>query len=168
MFRAQFLLPFSTEKPLEFLFFFSSMSHLDLNSYWLSTSNSFHETKLWSRGHRLGCFLSNSCTVLGCGWDETPARPHTDNAKTPSMAATTHARTQHTHMRCERLNEDVHLHSHMVAHGRCIPQPTVVHAGDWGSSSKAGNQRGRSSKSAWWGQHIQTCQFVKTNTWVQS
>ena len=154
MFRAKCLLPFSIEKPLEFLFFSSLMSHLDLNSYWLSTSNSFHETKLWSRGHRLGRFLSNSCTVLGCVWGETPARPHTDNAETPSIAATTHTRTQDTHMRCERLNEDVHLHGHMDARGRCSPQSAVV-------SSKAGNQQGRDRKSARRWQHIQTTNFVE-------
>ena len=161
MFRAQFLLALSTEKQVEFLFFFSSMNHIDLNSFWLSTSDTFQETKLWSSGHNLGRFLSNSCTGLGCVWGETPARPHIDNTEMWSMVAATHARTQHTHMRSERLNEDVHLHGHMASRGRCSPLSAVVHGGDWGSSSKAGNQRGRSSKSAWWGQHIQTCQLLR-------
>ena len=98
MFRAQFLLPFSTEKPLKFLFFFSSMSHLELNSFWLSTSNNFHEMKLWSRGHNLGRFLSNSCTGLGCVWGETTTRPHIDNTEMRSMVAATHTQTQHTHI----------------------------------------------------------------------
>ena len=135
MFRAKCLLPFSIEKPLEFLFFFSSMSHVELNSFWLSTSNSFHETKLGLRGHNLGRFLSNSCTSLGCVWGETTTRPHIDNTKMRSMLAATHTQTQHTHMRSERLNEDMRLHGHVASRGRC--SPPLMWCNHHGNSSRS-------------------------------
>ena len=135
MFRAQFLLPFSTEKPLKFLFFFSSMSHVELNLFWLSTSNNFHETKMCSRGHNLGRFLSNSCTSLGCVWGETTTRPHIHNTEMRSMVADTHTQTQHTHTHICAVSDSMKTCVYTVT---WLPVEGAAHRWQWSTEGIEG------------------------------